>query len=273
MLLNKSLNRMHNRCKSLLCIFLSKKALKTISVIGTILPDEQLLTNGEIKMNKVHHKPAFERADEKNKNAVIQAGINEFSTHGFERANVNIIAKKAGVSVGLLYKYFDTKEDFFLTCVDDAMMTLEEIISSVVNSDDKLLVRAEKLIRAIQATSAADSKYVKLYNEITRMSASERARGLAERIETISSRAYADFLEKARENGDIRPDCDLRMFAFFFDSLLMTLQFSYTCDYYRERLKIYCGEDIFDDDEKMVKELLKFLESAFYFSHADIEKA
>ena len=116
---------------------------------------------------KPHHKEAFDRADPKYKSAVITAGINEFSELGLEKANINIIAKKAGVSVGLLYKYFDTKEDYFLTCVDEAMTTLEEIIDGVVNSDDKILVRAEKLIRAIQATSGADSKYVKLYNEIT----------------------------------------------------------------------------------------------------------
>lgn len=223
-------------------------------------------------MDKVHHKPAFERADENYRNAVIQAGINEFSTLGFEKSNINIIAKKAGVSVGLLYKYFDTKEDFFLTCVDAAMTTLEDIVHNVATSDDKILVRAEKLIRAIQATSGADSKYVKLYNEITQMSASEWAHGLADRVESITAKAYADFIEKAKADGDIRSDCDARMFAFFFDSLLMSLQFSYTCDYYRERLKIYCGDDIFDDNEKMVRELLKFLESAFTFTREDVKK-
>ena len=223
-------------------------------------------------MDKVHHKPAFERADESYRNAVIQAGINEFSTLGFEKSNINIIAKKAGVSVGLLYKYFDTKEDFFLTCVDAAMTTLEDIVHNVATSDDKILVRAEKLIRAIQATSGADSKYVKLYNEITQMSASEWAHGLADRVESITAKAYADFIEKAKADGDIRSDCDARMFAFFFDSLLMSLQFSYTCDYYRERLKIYCGDDIFDDNEKMLRELLKFLESAFTFTREDVKK-
>ncbi len=222
--------------------------------------------------DKLHHKEAFERADDKYKKAVLTAGINEFSSLGLEKANINVIAKKAGVSVGLLYKYFDTKEDYFLTCVDEAMRTLEEIIDGVVNTDDKILVRAEKLIRAIQATSGADSKYVKLYNEITRLSENEGAAVLAKRVEDISARTYSEFIEAARKSGDIRSDCDPQMFAFFFDSLLMSLQFSYTCDYYRERLKIYCGDDIFDDNERMVKELLKFIESAFTFEHGDVKK-
>ena len=113
---------------------------------------------------------------------------------------------------------------------------------------------------------------MKLYNEITKMSDEKNVRYYADKIEGISYEAYAGFLKRAKEEGDIREDMDERMFAFFFDSLLMTLQFSYTCDYYRERFKVYCGDDIFDDDEKVVRELLKFLESAFTFSHADVKK-
>lgn len=223
-------------------------------------------------MEKVYHKEAFDRASEKYKIAVIDAGISEFSELGLEKANINVIAKKAGVSVGLLYKYFDTKEDYFFTCVEEAMRTLEDIIEGVVNSNDKILVRAEKLIRAIQATSGADSKYVKLYNEITKVSDKDGAAELVKKVEGISAKTYREFLEVAQKNGDIRLDCDTAMFAFFFDTLLMTLQFSYTCDYYRERLKLFCGEDIFDDDDRMVKELIKFLESAFTFEHGDVKK-
>lgn len=223
-------------------------------------------------MDKVYHKEAFERASEAYRTAVLTAGIEEFSELGLEKANINIIAKKAGVSVGLLYKYFDTKEDFFFTCVEDAMRTLEDIIEGVVNSNDKILVRAEKLIRSIQTTSGADSKYVKLYNEITKVSGNDGAAELVKKVEGISAKTYNEFIKRAQESGDIRSDCDSAMFAFFFDTLLMTLQFSYTCDYYRERLKLFCGEDIFENDDRMVTELLKFLEAAFTFEHDDIKK-
>ena len=168
--------------------------------------------------------------------------------------------------------YFETKEDLFILCLEEAISELHAVIEAVLQSDDKILVRAEKLIRAIQQTSGRESRYVKLYNEITKMSDEKQVRYYADKIEGISYEAYAGFLKRAKEEGDIRSDMDERMFAFFFDSLLMTLQFSYTCDYYRERFKVYCGDDIFDNDEKVVTELLKFLESAFTFSHDDVKK-
>ena len=223
-------------------------------------------------MESKHCKPAFERADPDRRNKVIPTAVDEFSGLGFENANINVIAKKAGISIGLMYKYFETKEDLFILCLEEAISELHAVIEAVLQSDDKILVRAEKLIRAIQQTSGRESRYVKLYNEITKLSDEKQVRYYADRIEGISYEAYAGFLKRAKEEGDIRSDLDERMFAFFFDSLLMTLQFSYTCDYYRERFKVYCGDDIFDNDEKVVQELLKFLESAFTFSHDDVKK-
>lgn len=223
-------------------------------------------------METKHCKPAFERADPDRRNKVLQTGIDEFSKLGFENANINVIAKKAGISIGLMYKYFETKEDLFILCLEEAISELHAVIEEVLQSDDKILVRAERLIRTIQQTSGKESRYVKLYNEITKMSDEKKVRYYADEIESISYEAYAGFLKRAKEEGDIRGDMDERLFAFFFDSLLMTLQFSYTCDYYRERFKVYCGDDIFDNDEKVVTELLKFLESAFTFSRDDVKK-
>lgn len=68
---------------------------------------EQLLTplrNLEVFMESKHCKPAFERAEPDRRNKVLQTGIDEFSRLGFENANINVIAKKAGISIGLMYK-------------------------------------------------------------------------------------------------------------------------------------------------------------------------
>ena len=74
-----------------------------------------------------------------------------------------------------------------------------------------------------------------------------------------------------RDSGDIRTDIEPNLFAFFLDNLLTMLQFSYICEYYRERFRIYTGIDVSTaDDEIIVTQLLKFIESAFTFSKGDI---
>lgn len=202
--------------------------------------------------------------------AILETGISEFAEHGLDRANINVIAKKAGISVGVLYKYYKDKEVFFLACLDKSLQVLDMAIADFLSGDDKLLARAEKIIRAVQYYSREHRDYIKMYNSITVGSNKRFAPELAKRIEGVTAKVYAEFIAKASHDGDIRSDLDPRMFAFFFDSLLMMLQFAYSCDYYTERFKIYCGENVLNQDERVVSELLKFFESAFTFNQTDI---
>lgn len=218
------------------------------------------------KMTKTHHKEAFERISDERKELILEVGIEEFSAKGYENANINVIAQKAGISIGLMYKYFATKEDLFLTCISRGMSILDNTLNEIMASKDKLLIKAEKLIRATCEHSKKNSKYIKLYNEITAEKDGKRAVELAREIEINTSRVYITAIAQALAGGDVRNDLNPRLFAYFLDSLLMSLQFSFTCEYYKERLKIYTGVDTDKmDEEEIVKQLLKFIESAFTF--------
>lgn len=218
-------------------------------------------------LEKQFYKDAFQRIDDDRKNIILEAGIEEFSSKGYEKANINIIAKNAGISIGLMYKYFSTKEDLFMTCLTRGMDILEKALYDIMISDDKLLVKAEKLIRTICIHSRKHSNYIKMYNEISAEKGSiERIRLMVEEIESKRSSIYITTIGKALSQGEVRPDLDPRLFAYFLDNLLTTLQFSYTCDYYKEKLRIYTGVDVNENnEEQVIVQLLKFIESAFTF--------
>ncbi len=94
------------------------------------------------------------------------------------------------------------------------------------------------------------------------MEANIFAKELAQEIEGVSAKVYCDLIAKSQKMGKIDKNADSNLFAFFFDSILMMIQFSYSCDYYKERLKLYCGQDVFENNEKMVNELARFLLNA-----------
>ncbi len=217
-------------------------------------------------MIEKRYKEAFERADERRQEKILEVGIEEFSNNGFENANINVIAKKSGISIGLMYKYFATKEDLFLTCIARGCSILDNALDEIMNSNDKILIKAEKVIRTICYHSKKNANYIRLYNEITSEKNPVLAKALAEEIEFSTSRKYVTSIAQAFANNDVRQDLDPRLFAFFLDNLLMSLQFSYTCDYYRDRFEIYTGINVDEMDEEMViTQLLKFIESAFTF--------
>ncbi len=67
------------------------------------------------------------RTVEKNKLKIERAALQLFTRKGFHGTTVREIAKKAGVSMGKLYIYYDTKEDIFIDLVHHLGRKMEAI--------------------------------------------------------------------------------------------------------------------------------------------------
>ncbi|KAF5035343.1 TetR/AcrR family transcriptional regulator [Sedimentibacter saalensis] len=69
--------------------------------------------------------------DNSKKDKIVQASIEEFSEHGFEKANTDRISQRAEVSKGLIFHYFGSKENLFMTamnkCIDDALNEFKDL--------------------------------------------------------------------------------------------------------------------------------------------------
>lgn len=64
---------------------------------------------------------------EKNKRKIERAALQLFTRKGFHGTTVREIAKKAGISMGKLYIYYDTKEDIFIDLVHHLGRKMEAI--------------------------------------------------------------------------------------------------------------------------------------------------
>lgn len=197
-------------------------------------------------------------------NEILETGIREFADCGYDGANTNTIAEKAGISVGVLFKYFADKESFFLACLDRSTDILKSVLSEVEASEGDSRDRAEKLFRTLIKFSRIHGDYIRMYQMISSGSNKKLTEKLASEIEGVSAQVYRQYIARAQESGELRSDISPEKAAFFFDNLLMMLQFTYSCDYYRQRLKMYTGTDADDEsaDEAMIEALLKFVDGA-----------
>jgi AcrR family transcriptional regulator len=205
----------------------------------------------------------FLRIPEEKRERILQAAISEFSSRGYESANTNTIAQAAGISVGSLYKYFENKEDLFLTTVNYGAAVLKATLDEIIQGEEDILLKVEKVLRTIQKHSRESAGLIRLYNEMSTYSDSALVRQAVESIETQTARLYKELVVKAQEEHEARTDCDPGMLAFLIDNLFMMLQYSYATEYYRCRFKLFAGNDIFERDDFVVKETLKFIKAAF----------
>ncbi len=219
-------------------------------------------------MKPTLYNDSFLKISEEKRNNILQVAISEFAEHGLKSSNINVIAKKSGISIGSMYSYFNSKEDLFSLAVCHAVETLKLVLDDIIKENDELIIIIEKIIRAIQLNSRNNMSLTRLYNQMTVENRTDLSSQIVSEIESISAALYTTLIEKAQKEKIMRGDINPKLFAFFLDNLFMSLQFSYSCNYYIERFKIFAGNDIFENDDEVVNELLKFIKSAFLTSSA-----
>ena len=221
--------------------------------------------NYEVRILEYKHATKlFDKIPEEKKNKILESAIAEFAEHGYESANINRIAQNAEVSIGSMHKYFTNKEELYLTIIHFCVEKLKTILDVVICSEGTLLKKIEKIIKAIQVYSRSNFSLNKIYNQMTTEGHSELVWELVSDMEGVTAGLYADFIEKAKASGEVRADVDSKLFAFFLDNLFLQLQFSYSCEYYKERLKMFIGKDAFDNDALVAEQLLKFIKGALF---------
>ncbi len=87
----------------------------------------------------------FEEIREKSKEKILYAAFELFSTIGYWSTSISKIAKHAGISKGLMYNYFTSKEHLLRAVVDRIM----NIINDVVSIDDKDLSPEQKMMQIL----------------------------------------------------------------------------------------------------------------------------
>lgn len=222
------------------------------------------LTNNQQKAgtNGKFHKKTFEKISEERRKKIFDVAISEFAANGYNATNINVISKKAGISIGSMYSYFASKEDLFLTIVDKASQLLQNALKEVNPEEGDVFSIFEHLLKAAHNYAVNYPEMNQIYLDITTQGLSSLSNRLSHKLEEITAKLYRDVIERAKQKGVVDPDMDEHILSFCLDNLIIMYQFSFTSDYYKERMKIFLGSDIASDDEKVVQGIMKFVKKA-----------
>lgn len=205
----------------------------------------------------------FMRIREDKRDRVIQAAVRDFAAFGYAGANVNRIAREAGISVGSLYKYFPSKNDLFMFIVDLGAQIISRQVNRILEADIRLSSKLERLLGLARDYSFEDPDLIRLYLVFSSDVDQERAGLIADRLEAITARAYRDLFQKAQERGEVRQDIDPGILALLLDNQLLLMQFAFASPYHDRRLTLFVGRENVEDREYLVRSLLTALESMF----------
>lgn len=158
----------------------------------------------------------FEEIREERKLLIMDTALELFANEGFHNTSIQDIANKAGISKGLLYNYFASKEELIRKIIARG---LEEIMSFFDPDDDGMLTRQE-IKYFIEETFRILEQNVEFWKLYFAILTQPPVLKLADNVfhETIES--FFEMVERYFEElGDKDPRASARVFIALLDGL------------------------------------------------------
>lgn len=214
------------------------------------------------KNDPVHHKAAFDKLSPEKRQRILDTATSEFASRGFAAANINVIAQRAEISIGSMYNYFESKEALFLTVGENGYALIEATLSRIDMEQGDIFDKFERMLRAVQTYSRKYPELNQIYLDMASEGLAHLSRQLSRKMETITAVYFKKLIAEAKAQNLIDPDLDDPVTAFCLDNLIVTLQYSYTSEYFSERMKIFAGDDALTNDEKIIQGMMRFIRGA-----------
>ena len=177
---------------------------------------------------------------EERKSQIMEVAIHLFAENGFHATSIEQIATKAGISKGLVYNYFDSKEAMLKEALDQGFREIDEAIAHTDRSDPKNYL--EELLNVYFQALRQDFAYHKLLMQIyLNLSQFPFYKGyMIERYEQY----YQLLHELLKEIGLPEPKEEARVLTALLDGIAvqyLVMQDSYPLDRYQNILvSKYC---------------------------------
>ena len=157
---------------------------------------------------------------------ILAVSLDLFVNRGFAATRIADIAAEAGVSAGLLYHYFPSKDDVLVALLQSSLPRMEaaaqELEALALPVAEKIHLALQRLIQGIQEHSETG----KFHLLIAQVSASdvlpEAARAIIDRHANGPYRVMERLLAKGQEEGSVR-DGEPREMAMIFWALVKGL--------------------------------------------------
>ena len=99
--------------------------------------------------------------------AILEATTRILTEEGYDKANTNRIAERAGVSIGSLYQYFPNKESLMTALMVQHSNEIVELVESKLTDcyNEPVEIVIPEIIKAVIAAHAIDPKLHQVLNE------------------------------------------------------------------------------------------------------------
>lgn len=164
----------------------------------------------------------FLQLDPEKQQRILEAAIDEFSDRGYEKASMNVVVQKAGISKGALFKYFGSKSGLFAFIYRIALNQVKDYLRTVrdKSQDENFFRRLEKIMAAGVDFVHRYPGLARIYYHIIFTGDSPYKDEILKELHRESLRFIQSLIEDGIQRGDVLPSLDPKTTAFVLECVL-----------------------------------------------------
>lgn len=179
----------------------------------------------------------FQEIREEKKAHIMDIALKYFASEGYHKTTISDITKHAGISKGLMYNYFESKEDLLTAIIDRSMLTVSEYFDPdkdgyLTEEEFELFIR--KLFHVLREKISFWRLFYQLLmqNEVRKL-LMRNTLSPPDSVQSIYSGTssflslmtgmIADYFvrKKSRKDDDYDPVLDMKMFVYTVEGFIM----------------------------------------------------
>ncbi|MGM0380313.1 MAG: TetR/AcrR family transcriptional regulator [Bacillota bacterium] len=178
----------------------------------------------------------FLNLNKEKKERIIKAGLYEFALNRYKVASLSKIVKKANISKGSIYRYFDNKKDFYLFLVDIAVKKKLDYIERNLEKDLDFFKKIKQINLIGLEFDLTYLEYSGLISHFTNETTTEEIKDEIKPSLKKTREFVKKYILKAKREGVIKKDIDVDLVTFLIIQISISihkfLESKYNFDYY-----------------------------------------
>lgn len=147
-----------------------------------------------------------EEKNQQTRRRILESALAEFAEQGYGASSVNTISNGNGLSKGIIYHYFPTKDDLYLACVEECFQMLTGHLQSHTNMEGQTAEeRLEQYFRVILDFFEQNPQYQRIFCDAVIMPPAHLETSIQERKAPFD-RFNIDSLNRMLEPVSLRSD-------------------------------------------------------------------
>jgi AcrR family transcriptional regulator len=169
------------------------------------------------------NKEANQKVKDERRDQILSAALRLFATKGLSATKITDIALKSGMSQGLIYHYYKSKEEIFTWLIGSAMAKMNEAALNLeklpVSAKEKIIIAIEGLMKGFNENADTANYYFLITQTALSDAYPEDAKEIIRTQNDVKYGVITRILKQGQMDGTVKDHDANEMATLFFSSI------------------------------------------------------